>query len=427
MGRLTSSVEATCWSSPLTLQGQTVMKILAAICCLAVGASALVGPSGIVSPDGNNIQFTHDLANNVAVAGPSGIVTKDGRNIQLPAGLETLSASHFNAPAPAPAVTPAAPLSPLLAGLVGASGIVHPAGNTQFTREQAEDIVLIGPSGIVTKSGQNIQLRSKRHVIGDGGAVLADGTLVQFQQGTVEQPTIILEGPSGILWSNGQLTQKRAKRSLVGPSGIVGADGTLQQFGQAEVEARAGLTDEQNADAVVVGPSGIVTKSGVNVQFDAPAAPYVILDGPSGQVWSDGSITQKRAKRSLVGPSGIVGADGTLTQFGHDEATKRASLTPEENARAVVIGPSGIVNKDGVNTQFDAPAAPHVILDGPSGQVYSDGSLVQKVVKRSLPLCGPSGCILADGTPLQLPAGVTIASAGPSGVVLSNGQNIQFS
>jgi len=120
------------WSSPPTLYN-TVMKILAAICCLAVGASALVGPSGIVSPDGNNIQFTHDLANNVAVAGPSGIVTKDGRNIQLPAGLEHLTAAHFNIPAPA--ASPAAPLSPLLAGLVGASGIVHPAGNTQFTRE----------------------------------------------------------------------------------------------------------------------------------------------------------------------------------------------------------------------------------------------------------------------------------------------------
>merc|ERR1711962_942395 len=260
-------------------------------------------------------------------AGPSGIVTKDGRNIQLPAGLDTLTTSHFNtlaAPAPAPVAPLASPLPPTLTGLVGASGIVHPAGNTQFTREQAEDIVLIGPSGIVTKSGKNIQLRSKRHVIGESGAVLADGTLVQFNHGLTETPYIILEGPSGILWSNGQLTQKRAKRSLVGPSGIVGADGTLQQFGQAEVEARAGLTDEQNADAVVVGPSGIVTKSGVNIQFDAPAAPYVILDGPTGQVWSDGSLTQKRAKRSLVGPSGIVGADGTLIQFGQAEVEARA-------------------------------------------------------------------------------------------------------
>jgi len=401
------------------------MNILAAICCLAAGASALVGPSGIVTPNGVNIQFTHDLANNVAVVGPSGIVTKDGRNIQLPAGLEHLTLADFNIPAPV--ASPVVHHSPLLAGLVGASGIVHPAGNTQFTREQAEDIVLIGPSGIVTKSGRNIQLRAKRHLIGEGGAVLTDGTLVQFNHGATETPYIVLEGPSGILWSNGQQTQKRAKRSLVGPSGIVGADGTLTQFGHAEVGLRAGLTAEQNANAVVVGPSGIVNRNGINTQFAAPAARYVILDGPSGQVWSDGSLTQKRAKRSLVGPSGIVGADGTLTQFGHAEVGLRAGLTAEQNANAVVVGPSGIVNRNGINTQFAAPAARYVILDGPSGQVWSDGSLTQKRAKRSVPTCGPSGwCILADGTYLRLPVGTTVASAGPSGIVLTNGQNIQF-
>merc|ERR1711962_960785 len=313
------------------------MKILgAAICLLAVGASAQVGPSGIVSPDGKNVQFTHDQANNIAVAGPSGIVTKDGKNIQLTHGQATL-----NAAIPAPVAPLASPLPSTLTGLVGASGIVHKSGNTQFTREQAEDILLIGPSGIVTKSGKNIQLRSKRHTIGDGGAILADGTLVQFQHGT--------------------------------------------------------------------------------------AAPYILLEGPSGTVMSDGTLIQKRAKRSLVGPSGMIRADGTPVQFTQAEGEIRGALTAEENARAAVVGPSGIVNFDGMNTQFDAPAAPHVILDGPSGQVMSDGSLVQKVVKRSLPLCGPSACILADGTQLQLPAGVTVASAGPSGVVLSNGQNIQFS
>merc|ERR1712106_749865 len=103
-------------------------------------------------------------------------------------------------------------------------------------------------------------------------------------------------------------------------------------------------------NAVVVGPSGIDNRNGVNTQFAAPAARYVILDGPSGQVWSDGSLTQKRAKRSLVGPSGIVGADGTLTQFGHAEVALRAGLTAEQNANAVVVGPSGIVNSNGINT-----------------------------------------------------------------------------
>merc|ERR1711942_588795 len=241
------------------------MKILAAIYLLAVGASAQVGPSGIVSPDGKNVQFTHDQANNIAVAGPSGIVTKDGNNIQLTHGQATL---HAASPVPA--------LPPTLAGLVGASGIVHPAGNTQFTREQAEDIVLIGPSGIVTRSGKNIQLRSKRHTIGDGGAILDDGTLVQFNHGVVA-PTIVLEGPSGILWSNGQLTQKRAKRSLIGPSGMFLADGTPVQFSHAEGQLRSKLTPEQYTRAVLVGPSGAVAVDGKNIQFDAPAAPTDLM------------------------------------------------------------------------------------------------------------------------------------------------------
>merc|ERR1711970_872070 len=222
----------------------TAMKILAAICLLAVGASAQVGPSGIISPDGKNIQFSHDQANNIAVAGPSGIVSKDGKNIQLTDGQATL-----NAAIPAPAAPTTAPLPSTLAGVVGYSGIVHLDGNTQFTREQAENIILIGPSGIVSKDGKNIQLRNKR--------------------------------------------------SLIGPSGMIRADGTPVQFTQLEGEVRATLTDEQNAKAVVVGPSGIVNKDGMNTQFDAPAAPHVILDGPSGQVMSDGSLIQKVAKRSL--------------------------------------------------------------------------------------------------------------------------------
>jgi len=302
--------------------------------------------------------------------GPSGIVSKDGNNIQLTQGQATLNAAN-----PAP-VARASNLPPTLAGLVGASGIVHPAGNTQFTREQAENIVLVGPSGIVTKDGRNIQLRSKRH--------------------------------------------------LIGPSGMLLADGTPVQFSQAEGELRSKLTPDQYTRAIVVGPSGAVALDGNNIQFDAPAAATVLLDGPSGTVMSDGRLVQKRAKRALIGPSGMIRADGTPVQFTQAEGEIRATLSADDNAKAVVVGPSGIVNLDGVNTQFDAPATPHVILDGPSGQILSDGSLVQKVIKRSLPLAGPSGIILADGTPVQLPAGVTVASAGPSGVVLSNGQTIQF-
>merc|ERR1711875_199751 len=101
--------------------------------------------------------------------------------------------------------------------------------------------------------------------------------------------------------------------------------------------------------------------------------------------------------------------NGVPIQFSHAEGQARAKLTPDQYSRAVVVGPSGAVTLDGNNLQFDAPAAPTVLLDGPSGTVMSDGTLVQKRAKRSLPLVGASGVILADGTPIQLPAGVTIA------------------
>merc|ERR1712128_202241 len=144
----------------------------------------------------------------------------------------------------------------------------------------------------------------------------------------------------------------------------------------------------------------------MNVQFDAAPTVYVLLNGPSGIVMSDGTLIQKRAKRSLplVGPSGMLLADGTQVQFDAKDLEQRKGLTPDQNAKAVVFGPSGIVLNDGANIQFgaeSAPPAPTVVLDGPSGQVMSDGTLIQKVVKRSLPLVGPSGMILADGTQVQ--------------------------
>merc|ERR1712198_99802 len=326
-----------------------VMRILAAICCLVAGTSALIGPSGIVNPDGTLIQFTADQASNIASVGPSGLVTNDGRNIQSPAGEVSFTAADI----PTPIASAPAPLPELRAGdLLGASGIVSEAGNTQFTSEQADNFVVVGPSGAVTKDGRNVQFRTKR--------------------------------------------------ALVGPSGILMADGTQVQFRADEIAVRSGLTDEQNLNAVVIGPSGIVTRDGQNTQFDAPEAPTVLLDGPSGQVMSDGTLIQKVVKRSLplVGPSGMILEDGTQVQFDQKDLEQRKGLTSEQNANAVVFGPSGIVLKDGNNIQFDAesaPPAPTVVLDGPSGQVMSDGSLVQKVVKRSAPLVGPSGMLNPDG------------------------------
>ncbi|XP_045595373.1 cuticle protein CP1158 [Procambarus clarkii] len=128
------------------------MKFLAAICVLAVGVSAQVGPSGIVSPDGKNVQFSHDFVNRIVLVGPSGIVTSDGSNLQLTSGQAGLNLGSLPAPLP----------YARFRGVVGPSGIVRPGGkNIQFSQAQVDNNVLVGPSGIVTKDGKNIQFQDE--------------------------------------------------------------------------------------------------------------------------------------------------------------------------------------------------------------------------------------------------------------------------
>merc|ERR1712142_903058 len=280
MGRLTGSQVATC--GILELLTLLVMEVLVAICVLAIGARAQVGPSGIVNPDGTLVQFTHDRADNIAVIGPSGIVTKDGTNMQLRSGQDYFTAADI----PTPVAKSKAPLppSPLLAGLVGPSGIVNEKGNTQFTREFADNIAVAGPSGVVTKDGRNIQFRTKRsydHLVGASGIVTGKGEVFQLPAGV----TVASAGPSGAVLSNGENIQFRSKRSAsahsIGASGIILADGTPVQL--------------------VKGGEGV----------------YIVQEGPSGIILSDGTLVQKRAKRSAhsIGASGIILADGTPVQL----------------------------------------------------------------------------------------------------------------
>merc|ERR1711970_1452940 len=101
-------------------------------------------------------------------------------------------------------------------GNIGTSGIVPLNGApTLFSHDLAHDILFFGPSGIITKSGNNIQLtedlqlatpgRSKRHIIGDSGMLTSWGQAIQFKEPFT---TIVLEGPSGLLLSDGQHIQK---------------------------------------------------------------------------------------------------------------------------------------------------------------------------------------------------------------------------
>merc|ERR1711970_236211 len=303
MGRLTGSQVATC--GVLELEILTVMKVLVAICFLAISARAQVGPSGIVNPDGTLIQFTRDQADNIAVIGPSGIVTKGGSNAQLPSGQDHFTAADI--PTPVAKSKAALPTSPLIAGLAGPSGIVSEKGNTQFTREFADNIAVAGPSGVVTKDGRNIQFRTKRsaHNIGASGIILADGTPVQLIKGG-EGVYIVNEGPSGIILSDGTLVQKRAKRStehLVGASGVVASNGQL-------IQLPAGVT------VAAAGPSGLVLSNGQNVQLRAKRSTEHLV-GASGIITNDGQLIQLPAGVTVVsaGPSGIVLSNGQNIQL----------------------------------------------------------------------------------------------------------------
>jgi len=180
------------------------------------------------------------------------------------------------------------------------------------------------------------------------------------------------------------------------------------------------------------GPSGALLDGGLTQVQHKEAGVTPLLDGPSAIVWSDGSLTQKRGKRSaqhLIGESGAVLADGTQVQFS------------EGNAEVLLEGPSGIIWSDGTITQkrakrsatsgvsakelgIEVPQGVSVVLAGSSHALLSDGSVVPLRTKRSTP--GAPAYFGPDGTPVQLPAGITVASAGASGVVLSDGTQIQF-
>ncbi|XP_064089855.1 uncharacterized protein LOC135203813 [Macrobrachium nipponense] len=348
------------------------MNSLIFLCALVAGATAtnlyqgLLGYSGIVTPDGKNVQFTREQADNIVLVGPSGAVTRDGNNFQLaPDTHRTKRSNSYQ-------------------GLLGYSGIVRPDGNNvQFTREQADNIVLVGPSGAVTKDGKNLQLvpdthRTKRSnfyqgLLGYSGIVSPDGNNVQFTREQADNIVLLT------FWSHPRIsipcTQRTKLRTYqgfgLGYSGIVSPDGNNVQF-----------TREQADNIVLVGPSGAVTKDGKNMQLVPDN--HRVKRG-AGYVNAKGSI----------GYSGIVKTDGTIRQFSQDDIDN-----------IVLFGPSGVVTKDGKNWQLDEDLNIHRTkrhLIGPSGLITRDGTPVQfKEAGAKILLEGPSGLIMSDGTLVHL-------------------------
>ncbi|XP_047501518.1 cuticle protein CP1158-like [Penaeus chinensis] len=161
-----------------------------------------IGTSGILRKDGSTDLFSHDFAHDIVAIGPSGIVLKNGPPVQLDADLKMVGRSKRSSGAG----------YVLPAGNLGYSGIVRKDGTVDLF-DFAHDIAEIGPSGIVLKNGQPIQLdadlrivgRSKRHVIGDTGMITDWGQIIQFREPFT---TIVHEGPSGIVLSDGQNIQK---------------------------------------------------------------------------------------------------------------------------------------------------------------------------------------------------------------------------
>ncbi|XP_064107915.1 uncharacterized protein LOC135216476 [Macrobrachium nipponense] len=182
-----------------------------------------IGESGIVRNDGTTEIFTPEFAHDILMIGPAGIITKSGRNVQLTEDLRLVVPTRAKR-------SPTSYKDPR--GTIGTAGIHRPDGSTElFTHDFAHDILLIGPAGIVTKSGRNIQITEDLRLVVPGLPAM----------------------PS---------RKKRSPTSYKDSRGIIGTAGILRKDGSTEL-----FTHEFAHDILLIGPAGIITKSGRNLQL----------------------------------------------------------------------------------------------------------------------------------------------------------------
>lgn len=161
------------------------------MCLLAAGANAQFGKHGIIMPDGNNVQFTHEQSENILLIGPSGAITADGKHVQLDRdGLpRTKRAVALQGPSGVLFTDGQKRLLPRgveIVLLTESGAVLSNGDNVQFRKKRSASSPLIdaitGPSGFITPTSQLFQLKPGVTVaiMGDTGALLSDGTAIQF-------------------------------------------------------------------------------------------------------------------------------------------------------------------------------------------------------------------------------------------------------
>ncbi|XP_063889324.1 cuticle protein CP1246-like [Scylla paramamosain] len=163
----------------------------------------------------------------------------------------------------------------------GPAGIVHADGTLQqLTREEAENIAVVGESGVVFHDGSNIQF-NRDVALHHAGVVPPMPVPVML-----EKPGPY--GATGIVMPDGKNVQfthdQSANVAVVGPSGVVMVDGRNVQLNDE------GLPSRKKRSKPVVGDSGYITASGRPVQF--PHGVTILIAGDTGLLLSNGEAVQ---------------------------------------------------------------------------------------------------------------------------------------
>jgi len=210
--------------------------------------------------------------------------------------------------------------------LVGASGIVSPSGNTQFTIEQAEKF---NKEGVIPQTNTPKLTISEDSIVGASGIVSPNGntqfTLEEAKKFNEEslntQETITVVQSVPVLNTLSSAAATIDSERLVGPSGIVDPSGNIQ-FTQEHVDSKRA---NDNIASSVTSTSSLLP----------PILSSLV----------ESSVAPKQENNFIVKGSSIEFMQG-------DNLIVLNGFTQEQVDNFAYIGPSGIVTKDGQNLQL---------------------------------------------------------------------------